>query len=593
MWWEQIFKSRSIWVGWVLVLILGFSLRFWRLGLVPVGTYWDETAIWLDAKTLASTGHDIHGNTIFQAIFPSYGDYKLPVYIWLATASVAGFGSSSWAVRLPSALAGLGSLVLIAVLWQELISNQKNSEKFVWHWGGLIAAAILAISPWSLQFSRTAFEGHVGQFLLGISVWLLLKARKNWWYGPASAVFGGLAVYSYYSVRFVWPVLLMTLMSFFWLKQLPFGSVLTSKWYQWLKFGLNLGLTRIAVMGLIFLACLWPLVKSPLAREADQFRLSTSSVLTLKDWPVVSNQLREQAGNHIWDRVFYHRNWLLLQSLLVNYSKQFDLNYLFFTGDPNLRHGTGQVGLFYWWLLPSLLMGSYWWLTRRPLMGLFLFVWWLIALLPASVPTVVPHALRSLNALLPITLILAAGVAIFMDVWLKQIPDFKKRLGSNWSWLAISILIIGVIFWNLGTYLRDYYGAYAERSAVAWQGGYADLAQKIISLNQISATTWIETKDEKFYLWLMLLLDQSAQSSLPKLEKNYLFTQIGPYQINQVDWKAVVYDQTPMLVVMPTEALNLEIQNRQLQPSWIEVKRSYPNSTSYSIAAFRWPSQYD
>jgi len=71
MWWEQIFKSRSIWVGWVLVLILGFSLRFWRLGLVPVGTYWDETAIWLDAKTLASTGHDIHGNTIFQAIFPS------------------------------------------------------------------------------------------------------------------------------------------------------------------------------------------------------------------------------------------------------------------------------------------------------------------------------------------------------------------------------------------------------------------------------------------------------------------------------------------------------------------------------------------
>jgi 4-amino-4-deoxy-L-arabinose transferase-like glycosyltransferase len=573
----SLLKSWPLILIWILVFALGFGLRFYKLGEVPVGVYWDEAAILLDAKTIVNTGKDMHGHSPLQAIFPSYGDYKLPVYIWLATASVAVFAPTAFAVRLPSALAGLFSMLVTALLWRALVKKDA-ADKQTLQWGGLIAATLMAISPWSLQFSRTAFEGHVGQLLLGLSLLALLKTQKSWFWGSISAVIGALAVYSYYSVRFVWPGLLLVaaLLHCWTLKPMLLKSI--SDWWSWFK-SCGSVFAKVVVFGAIFALCLLPLLESPFAAAADQFRLSTSSILNQIDWAVLSNQLREQAGNHTLDRVFYHRNLLMLQALATNYTKQLDLNYLFFTGDPNLRHGTGKIGLFYWWLLPALFVGGYWWLTEKPKAGILLISWWLLALLPASVPTDVPHALRSLNALLPITLILTAGV---YQIGATLFETTKKLIWTRWIAFSIAVVLVLV---TLGSYLSDYYGAYAERSAVAWQGGYRELADAIWAVNQINATTWIETGDEKFYLWLMLLLEPTE----PWTEEKYLFTQLGPYHINRVDWKAVVYDQEPMLVVMQTSALDAQIKERNLQPSWIITQKTFDNQLSYSIAGFRWP----
>lgn len=572
-------KSQPLLLVWIVIFLLGTVLRFYKLGTVPVGVYWDEAAILLDAKTIVNTGRDMHGLSPLQAIFPSYGDYKLPVYIWLATASVSLFAPTAFAVRLPSAIIGVLSLGLVAYLWQQLSKKSQALQQKQADWGSLIAAGILAITPWSLQFSRTAFEGHVGQFLLGVSVLCLIKKRQSWFWGTLSALLGALAVYSYYSVRFVWPGLLvvLALLQCWNLKPLVLNTA--QDWLNLLK-SCSSVVVKTTVFAVIFGLCLVPLLHSPHAAAADQFRLSTSSILNQTDWAVLSNQLREQAGNHAIDRVFYHRHLLMLQALAANYAQQLDLNYIFFTGDPNLRHGTGTVGLFYWWLLPALFVGGYWWLTQKPKAGILLFSWWLLALLPASVPTDVPHALRSLNALLPMTLILTAGV---LQIILSVQAATKKLNLIRWViWCMVAVGLIATI----SSYLFDYYGAYAERSAVAWQGGYHELAAEILFANQINATTWIETGDEKFYLWLMLLLEPQQ----PWTEAKYLFTQLGPYHINRVDWKAVVYDQAPTLVVMQTTALDTQIKERDLKPSWIITKKTYDNQLSYSIAAFRWPS---
>lgn len=567
------FLNRRVVALFFLILSLAVILRFYQLGAVPVGTYWDETAILLDAKLLSLDWHDMHGLSGWQAIFPSYGDYKLPIYIWLSALSVRLFGATAFAVRFPSAVVGVLTVGLVAALWKSLVKKPATANLVVM-WGGIIAAAILAISPWSLQFSRTAFEGHVGQFLLGLSVWCLMRTHKNWRWGIVSAVVGALAVYSYYSVRFVWPGLLVVSAVLAWL------SDWQASWQKQVKLGISIVIKTVA-MGAIFWLCLLPLLRSPSAAAADQFRLSTRSVLNSEDWAIKSNILREQAGNHVWDRVFYHRDWLMAQSLLANYAQQLDLNYLFFQGDPNLRHGTGRVGLFYWWLLPALFVGGYWWLTEKPKTAIFLVSWWLLALLPASVPMDVPHALRSLNALIPITLILAAGMAQLLQSLLMAT---QKLPLLRWS---VVMLGMGVVAATGTAYLQDYYGNYAARSVVAWQGGYQELAQKIVMLNTLGATTWVETGDEKFYLWLMLQLDPA----IARQETNYLMTQIGPYYINKVDWKAVVYDQTPMLVVMQTSALDLQLKERNLQPSWIVTEQTFPNQLSYSIAAFRWPGE--
>ena len=171
-------NTRTIWLLLLLVLI-GFALavRFYLLGEIPVGTYWDETAMLADARFVANLGRDINNNHWFQAIFFSYGDYKLPIYIWLASVSVRFFGNNPWALRLPSALTGLMTLGVVVLIAKQLFSkhvHESSRQKWLFCW-----LLPIAVSPWAIMFARTGFEGHLGQLFLAVSVWLVLKAAAS------------------------------------------------------------------------------------------------------------------------------------------------------------------------------------------------------------------------------------------------------------------------------------------------------------------------------------------------------------------------------------------------------------------------------
>src|SRR5690606_16822094 len=116
---------------------------------------------------------------------------------------------------------------------------------------------------------------------------------------------------------------------------------------------------------------------------------------------VSSNTYRELAGNTLLDRLIFHRSLLVGRELLLNYADNLSADFLFLTGDPNLRHGTGMAGLFLFSMAPLLMLGSWRMYTLNPLALTILVSWWLAALLPASVPETTPHALRSLNAMVP------------------------------------------------------------------------------------------------------------------------------------------------------------------------------------------------
>ena len=45
------------------VVLFGAFLRLYKLGVVPVGMYIDETAIGVDAFMISQTGKDIHGKS--------------------------------------------------------------------------------------------------------------------------------------------------------------------------------------------------------------------------------------------------------------------------------------------------------------------------------------------------------------------------------------------------------------------------------------------------------------------------------------------------------------------------------------------------
>lgn len=549
------------------ILLVAAVLRITQLGMVPVSLYWDEAAMLADAKVVAATGHDMHGNPWYQLMYPSYGDYKLPIYIWLASLSVKIFGVSEWALRLPSVLAGLGTIVSSGMIARFLFKESKKVDpKLV----QLLTMTIVGLSPWSILFSRTAFEGHLAQFFVSLSVLLFLSLYSS--IGQIRkfkisvnqeviifslklifiAVIGALATYTYFSVRFVWPVIIIALQIYFSFK-LAANNIKIKQLIISTILGLIIPLTT-------FFLLLIPMIKSPLYQASNQFRYSTDSILNSYDYPVISNQLREQAGNQFIDRFFFHRHLLLVKELIRNYADHLDLSYIFIHGDNNLRHGTTNHGLFFVILLPIFIYGILKLFLENKRALFVLLVWWLVALLPASVPETTPHALRSLNALVPLSIIIAYGLTQFIHSTMIRSRKIKYKV------LLAGFSLIAIV--NFGHFLNDYFIQYPARSAHDWQDGYKELALTIDQYRNSVTNVWVEPFEGRFYLWLLAFGSYTPQQiqTLPK--ENYSMNTLGNINIANYDWERLKTNQYKVIIAGETNNIQEKIEEQLIKPNW-------------------------
>ena len=93
------------WLPLILITLLAGLLRFWDLGSMPPSANWDEISHGYNAYSLLQTGQDEWGRS-FPLIFRAFGDYKLPLYIYLTVIPVFLFGLNVFAVRFVSAPIG-------------------------------------------------------------------------------------------------------------------------------------------------------------------------------------------------------------------------------------------------------------------------------------------------------------------------------------------------------------------------------------------------------------------------------------------------------------------------------------------------------
>src|SRR3989344_2937504 len=101
------------------ILILAALLRLYRITEVPPGVNRDEASIGYTAYSLLQTGKDEYGRS-FPLSFESFGDWKLPLYIYTTVPFVKLFGLNELAVRFPSVLAGTLTVLLTYFLVMEL-----------------------------------------------------------------------------------------------------------------------------------------------------------------------------------------------------------------------------------------------------------------------------------------------------------------------------------------------------------------------------------------------------------------------------------------------------------------------------------------
>jgi len=99
----------------ILIFIFGFILRSIYIDKFPPSLNWDEVSHGYNAYSLLKTGRDEWGSFL-PLIFRAYGDYKLPLYIYLTIPSVLIFGLTPFSVRLVSIVAGSLLPVLIYLI---------------------------------------------------------------------------------------------------------------------------------------------------------------------------------------------------------------------------------------------------------------------------------------------------------------------------------------------------------------------------------------------------------------------------------------------------------------------------------------------
>lgn len=504
------------------LVVMGLLTRFYRFGQIPTGTYWDETSMLAEARSIADRGLDTHGNHWLQPIFPAYGDYKLPVYIWLTSLTVKMFGASAVAVRLPSAIAGMATILVAIALAHRLLKKKQLD---------LILATsvflVFLLSPWSIQFSRTGFEGHVGQLLLGLAAYLAMSKSKLKRL-VLSQMVAAAATYTYFSVRYVWPVLFVVIAIVF-----VFDDVIkaydnlvkvSANRLKFVVFLCKKGIIIGVSLALFFLLLL-PMYRADLYSDMQRFRFGTDSIFNMEDWALKSNRLREKSGNSIVSRAFYHRHWLMIRELLKNFSDHLSLNYIFVGGDSNLRHGTGRHGLF---LLPFsvlLFIGLFLLAKKRFRLLIILLIWWIVALLPASVPETTPHALRSLNGIIPLGLMISFGGYYLINFC----KEHSRRLQ------LVFIFLIWILF-SFGAYSYHYIFLYPSISANAWQTGLISASKQVCQVRNEYQKVIIDINDNLFNQWIMAncsftreIWDQATFQNY-KLQKidNIVFSQANP-----------------------------------------------------------------
>ena len=420
----------------IFIISLAFFLRFYQLANNPPSLNWDEVSHGYNAYSILKTGNDEWGIK-FPLIFRAYGDYKLPLYIYLTVPFIWALGRNLLAIRMVSVLSGVG-LVFVAYLITKKITQKEIPSLF--------AAFLTAVSPWSLFLSRVAVEANLGAFLFSLGIyfficWLEHQKVKNLFF---TFLFWGLSVYSYNSARILVPIL--TVVTLFLI--------------------LKKRLLKKSISAIVFLT----LLLTPFIFQfIDSSGKARFNLVSLIDQGAVNQISERRTSSKIpspFKELAFNRVTFFFVSAFKNYFTNLSPGYLFFRGGSQYQFSLPDHELLYLVTAPFLLIGILVLLFGKKQKGKFILVWFFLALIPSAITKDAPHVLRTI-LILPSPMILSAlGLS-----WLTDKIGSQSRFKGKF---ILAILVIAVLI-SFGKWWIDYQKIYPKAYSWAWQYGYREV----------------------------------------------------------------------------------------------------------------------
>ena len=425
----------------LLITFLGLLLRFYKLGKVPTSMNADEAAIGYNAYSILKTGKDEYGRS-FPLLFQSFDDYKLPLYVYITVPSVAVFGLNDFSVRLPSAVLGTATVFAAFFLVNLLLSSYEVA---------LISCFLLAISPWHLQFSRSAYEANSAVFFLVAGMVFLLKGiRQKKWYIPGFLLLA-LSIWSYHSSRIFIPLIVGSF------SVLYLQEVRKSKLY----FSLGLALFVIVCMPLLLLSV------SPqgLVRARGVSALDNDELINRN----VSWRQLDVEDKIPFSNIYHNQRLVNLSVILKGYLEHYNPNFFFSEIVQGKYHAPG-VGLLYLWELPFLLYGLHAMANRKGKGKYVLFMWFILAPVAASPTRNLPHPVRTLIFLPVIEVFVGAGLWEFYT----RLNSIKKVYRQVLIGAGLTVVAVSGLY-----YIHQYYVHGPVDYASDWQYGNEEVVRTV------------------------------------------------------------------------------------------------------------------
>ncbi|HCX25325.1 MAG: hypothetical protein UX01_C0006G0023 [Candidatus Collierbacteria bacterium GW2011_GWB2_45_17] len=445
----------------IAILIFAAVLRLYSLDQFPAGLNADEAAIGYNAWSLIQTGKDEH-SIAWPLVFRSFDDYKLPVYFYLVLPFVKFLGLTVTAVRLPSALLGIASVLLvyliIKLLFPPVIARSERDVAISRHLP-LLSALFLALSPWHLQFSRGGWEVNAATFLILLGVWGFLKGLENQKYFYLFVTSFALSFYTYHSARIISPLLALSLVFIY--RQELFSGIRNLK-------SENSKLKTIIIATLLGLLLSLPIASQLLSKEG-QSRFSGVSIFADSgpDWQATNYRLEHEDKSSLQVRLIHNRYLSYSMRFVQNYLSHYSPDFLFLNGDAIARSKVPETGQSLLFLLPFFALGLLSLIMLDSNGKKVVLAWFLIAPLAASITYQSPHALRAENMSVPLMIIAALGTYEFFELIKKYKFVYKILIFCIFGFLS---------FYSFARYLHMYYVHYPKELPYAWQYGFDQVA---------------------------------------------------------------------------------------------------------------------
>src|SRR3989338_471466 len=412
----------------LLILLLAFSIRIFKIDQFPATLYGDEQAFAWNAYNILKTGQDEYGNA-YPLHFRSFNDYKAPIPVYLMVPFIEIFGFNTFGIRFLISFAST-----ITVLFTYLLFNQFVSKKI-----SLLGAFLLTISPWHIHLSRGFFESTLSLMFFVGGIWIFTKRPYSLVKTITSSLFFSAALYSYFTPRIYLPIfyLLFFIYHYFFYKDIRKKI-----------------LKQFVIGAIVIFILSLPLIK------LSFFDKGTSRIYNLisaNQQKIEQEIIRERYASNLPNTAkvaMHNKATAWLRFFQNNYLEILSANYWYINGDTSLRYFLGNMGMFYLAEMPFFIFGLYFLAKEKKLSLIFFIIWLLVMAIPPAIAGKA-YGVRSLSILPAPFIITAYG--------LNRI-SFLLSHKKNLYYLGITFVFVV----SLGTVLIRYYFEYPQYAATWW-----------------------------------------------------------------------------------------------------------------------------